>query len=483
VAGTHDAEVGGAGPVIGIGGIERRQQRAGVQDQCHYAGERTTGSVAVSAAPRPVGRAPQPYPGGDVRADRDHLKVKALTFKYGSIIESLPGYRLMPGGRYVDASWTPDFRRSGRLGGAGRYRAFVPDGIAGFEPQLSAATSALSERSGAAVRDLNTSASGLRPLEGLARQLLRSEALASSAIEGLRLSHRKLAQAEVEGEAGNFKALEVIANTRAMEEAVRIGSGSGDFTVDEVLAIHRELAVVPPLDRIAGQLREEQGWIGGDSPPDAAYVPPPSEHVPELMGDLCHFMSRDDLSVVAQAAIAHAQFETVHPFGDGNGRVGRCLIHVLFRRRGIAPTYVPPVSLVLGANKDAYIAGLENFRADEVDRWVAQFARAVEAAAEHARGFSSQVADLQADWTNRAEPMRADATARAIIEHLPSYPYITAAIAEQLTGRSRVAAINGLEHLNQAGILNRHRNQRKGDSWEAKELFALLDRFEASVKA
>ena len=381
-------------------------------------------------------------------------------------------------GRYESASWTPAFAHSGRRGGAGFYRAFIPDPVADFEPELSAATSALSERAGAAVRELNTSASALLPLEGLARQLLRSEALASSALEGLQLSHRKLARAEVEGKAGDFKAQEVLGNARAMEEAVRIGSETGNLTVDDIKSIHRTLAIVPPLDRIAGRLREEQGWIGGSSPPRAAYVPPPHEHVPRLISDLCDFMNRDDISPVAQAAIAHAQFETIHPFGDGNGRVGRCLIHVLFKRRGVAIRYVPPVSLVLGANKDAYIAGLEDFRADRVDDWVEQFARAVGIAAEHAETFSAQVADLQAEWRKRAEPMRADATARAIIDHLPSFPIITSAIAEQLTARTRVAAINGLDHLAEAGILTRHRNQRKGDSWEAKGLWNLLDRFE-----
>jgi Fic family protein len=385
-------------------------------------------------------------------------------------------------GRYEGASWAPDFARPGRFGGAGRYRAFVPDTVAHYDPELSAATSALSERAGAAVRELNSSASDLLPLEGLGRQLLRSEALASSAIEGLWLSHRKLARAEVEGEAGDFKAREVLGNARAMEEAVRIGSEAGDLAVDDILSIHRTLAIVPPLDRIAGRLREEQGWIGGSSPPNAVYVPPPHKHVPGLVVDLCNFMNREDISPVAQAAIAHAQFETIHPFGDGNGRVGRCLIHVLFRRRGISSTYVPPISLVLGANKDAYIAGLEDFRADEVDRWVAQFARAVEDAAEEARSFSAKVAGLQAEWVKRAEPMRTDATARVIVGHLASFPIITAAIAEQLTGRSRVAAINGLDHLTRAGILTRHRNQRRGDSWEAEELFALLDRFEAAVR-
>jgi Fic family protein len=383
--------------------------------------------------------------------------------------------------RYESASWAPDFERPGRASAAGRYRAFIPDPIADFEPPLSTATSALSERAGAAVRELNVSAGDLLPIEGLGRQLLRSEALASSAIEGLQISHRKLARAEIEGKAGDFKASEVLGNARAMEEAIKIGREARDLTVEDIRSIHRRLAIAPPLDRIAGQIRESQGWIGGSSPVHAAFVPPPDEHVPGLVADLCAFMNRDDVSPVAQAAISHAQFETIHPFGDGNGRVGRCLIHVLFQRRGIAPSYVPPVSLVLGANKDAYIAGLEDFRADEVDRWVAQFASAVEVAASQAKDFSADVADLQSEWIVRAEPMRADATARALIGHLPSHPILTAAIAEQLTGRSRVAAINGLEHLAQAGVLTRHRNQRKGDRWEAKELFARLNSFEVAA--
>jgi Fic family protein len=384
-------------------------------------------------------------------------------------------------GRYESASWAPDFEHPGRAGEAGRYRAFIPDSVADFRPALSAATSALSERAGTAVRELNISAGDLLPLEGLGRQLLRSEALASSAIEGLQISHRKLARAEIEGKAGDFKAREVLGNARAMEEAVQIGREPRDLTIEDIRSIHRRLAVAPPLDRIAGQIRESQGWIGGSSPVHAAFVPPPHEYVRGLVADLCAFMNRDDVSPVAQAAIAHAQFETIHPFGDGNGRVGRCLIHVLFQRRGIAPSYVPPVSLVLGANKDAYIAGLCDFRADEVDRWVAQFARAVEEAAKRARGFSAEVAELQAEWIERAEPMRADATARAIIGELPSYPIITAAIAQQITGRSRVTAINGLDHLARAGVLIRHRNQHRGDSWEVKELFTLLNSFEAAV--
>lgn len=386
-------------------------------------------------------------------------------------------------GRYEERVWEPSFAQSGRLHNRrGKYRAFVPGPIAELEPELSAATSAASEYAGAATRELNASATALRSLEGLGRLLLRSEALASSAIEELQLSHRKLARAEMEGEKGEYAAKEVLGNVRAMEEGIRIGAGAGRLTVDDIRVIHRALAIVAPLDRIAGEIREEQGWIGGWSPLAAAYVPPPHEYLPGLIDDLCEFMNRDGISPVAQAAIAHAQFETIHPFGDGNGRVGRCLIHVLFRRSEIAVNYVPPVSLVLGAKKDSYIAGLEAFRAGDIDRWVDQFAGAVEVAALHAEAFSAEIAQLQEQWIEQSGPMRSDAAARAIVDLLPAHPIVTAATVEQLTKRSRVTALNGLERLADAGILTRRRNQRKGDSWEAKELFTLLGKFEDRLR-
>jgi Fic family protein len=388
-----------------------------------------------------------------------------------------------PRGRYETASWTPDFARAGgRRGGAGTYRAFIPDPIGDFDPELSSSTFALAERAGSSVRELNAKEPALTPLEGLARQLLRSEALASSRIEGLSLSHRRLAQAEMEGEEGDFKAREVLGNMRAMEAAIQVGISSSEIVARDISEIHRALAIVPPLDRIAGQFREEQGWIGGASPPEADYVPPPPEHVGPLVDDLCTFANRDDISPVVQAAIAHAQFETIHPFGDGNGRVGRCLIHVLFLRRKIATRYVPPISLVLGANKDAYIAGLENFRDDQVDSWVAQFARAVEVASESAEDFSEQVSALQQEWAKRVGPMRSDAVALQIIEQLPSFPFLSTKMVQKRTGRSDVAALRALTRLEDAGILTRHRNRRKGDTWEAKELFTLLNSFEAAVK-
>jgi Fic family protein len=384
-------------------------------------------------------------------------------------------------GRYEELTWSPaaaGARKSERS--PRRYRAWIPASVADYEPVLQTATAALCERAGTEVRQLNANPAALLALEGLGRQLLRSEALASSQIEGLSISHRKLAEAEL-ADLANYRAREIVGTVRAMERALATASTDQTFTVESIEAIHREIEVVPPLDRIAGQIREEPSWIGGVDPSRAEYVGPPAKHVRPLLEDLCRFIERDDISPVAQAAIAHAQFETIHPFGDGNGRVGRCLIQAIFRRRGLAPSYVPPISIVLGAKKDVYISGIEAFRTEAIDSWVAYFAQATELAAMQARVFSEEVEALQSDWRALLAPIRADSAALALIDLLPRFPIVTAAAAEGEIDRSRRATITGLERLADAEILTRHRNQKKGDSWEAKELFALLDEFERRV--
>jgi Fic family protein len=396
-------------------------------------------------------------------------------------LEASAGPRQGGRGQYIELTWEPSASGSRKAERTPRrYRAWIPDAIADFEPSLRSSTASLCERAGVEVRQLNSEAAALMALEGLGRQLLRSESLASSQIEGLAISHRKLAAAEF-GNLANYKAREIVGTMRAMERALEIGAAPGRLTVESIQAIHREIAVVPPLDRIAGQIREEPSWIGGTDPSVAEYVGPPAEEVPGLLDDLCEFMDRDDISPIAQAAIAHAQFGLIHPFGDGNGRVGRCLIQVLLRRRGLAPRFVPPISIVLGSGKDAYISGIGAFRAGAVDDWVAYFARATESAALGSREFSEEVEDLQGDWRALMQPVRSDSAALALIDLLPRFPIVTAAAAEGEIDRSRRATITGLERLADAGVLTRHRNQKKGDSWEAKELFSLLEEFERRV--
>lgn len=363
------------------------------------------------------------------------------------------------------------------------YHAFVPDPISRLEVSLPgpvAQAISLAERQ---VDELNRSPPSLASLEVLARRLLRAESVASSRIEGLELSHRRLARAEAGGEiARDETALSVLGNVAAMERSVELGAAARPLGVADLLEIHCVLmAATHPS--IAGRFRVVQNWLGGSSinPARAEFVPPPPEHVLGLVEDLVAFVRRDDLPPVAQAAIAHAQFETIHPFADGNGRVGRALVHVVLRRRGLAPSYVPPVSLLLAADARAYVAGLTAYRNAGLGEWLVLFAKAVELSARKAKELASRLAVIQDDWRRRAGRPRRDSAAEALIRELPARPIVTLATAAEMTGRSKQAANQALAVLERAGVLRELTLGKRNRAWEARELFDLIDDFEREL--
>ncbi|MGH9112732.1 MAG: Fic family protein, partial [Acidimicrobiales bacterium] len=248
------------------------------------------------------------------------------------------------------------------------YDAYLPDPLAGWNMTIPADVAADIADAEAAVRRLNDAGTTHVSLEGLARFLLRAESVASSMIEGLAAAPRRLVSAEVAlvqgGDAGDQVAAEVLANIAAMQSAVDLAATADPFGLADLLAIHGTLMDRSPTPQVGRQVRTEQNWIGGSSynPCRAAFVPPPPDYVSGLLDDLLAYVSGDDHSPLVQAALAHAQFETIHPFADGNGRTGRALVHLVLRRRGLAPAFVPPVSLVLATGFDTYIGGLTSFR-------------------------------------------------------------------------------------------------------------------------
>ena len=253
----------------------------------------------------------------------------------------------------------------------------------------------------------------------MGRQLLRSEALASSQIEGLSISHRKLAEADLSDREGHHKAADILGAIRAMGRAMAVGGEARLLDIETVTMLHAELATVPPLDQIAGQLREQASWIGGSTPATAEFVGPPHGEVEPLLRDLCEFMNREDISPIPQAAIAHASSRrSTH--SRRQCRVGRCLIHVLFRRRGVAPQYVPPISSSR-RKKDAYVPA-RGLPSGELDQWVSYFSRAV--GARRGNAVLRLGGRAQEDWRDRGgrcgatQPCSADRlTARVSRDH------------------------------------------------------------------
>jgi Fic family protein len=323
-------------------------------------------------------------------------------------------------------------------------------------------------------------------LAALAGNLLRSEAIASSRIEGLVLSHKRLARAAYSGDrhcGGDRRVAEILANVSAMEQAVALGTRAGPIGVGDIQGIHRTL-LCSTFDDIAGIVRDSQNWIGGSDyhPLDAAFVPPPPEHVGPLLEDLCDFVGREDIAPVAQAAIAHAQFETIHPFADGNGRVGRALVHMILRRRHESVRYTPPISLVLASEPKTYIGGLVDYREGRLSDWCTVFAAATRDAAAKAAELSHRIESLQQSWIERLGNPRRDSAVRQLIASLPAQPVIDVAAGQRLTGKSHVAVGRALGALEKADVLRPSSERKWGRLWECDALLELVSDFERQIK-
>jgi Fic family protein len=164
------------------------------------------------------------------------------------------------------------------------------------------------------------------------------------------------------------------------------------------------------------------------------------------MAGLCAFCSSETLPAVAQAAIAHAQFETIHPFADGNGRTGRALIQLVLRRRGLAVHVLPPISLVLATWAGDYIGGLtatryrgpatgQDARAG-LNLWVRRFAGACRRAVRDAASFEERVQQIRGEWRSLLGSIRANSATDLLITAIPWAPVLTVGGAAALIGRS-----------------------------------------------
>lgn len=386
---------------------------------------------------------------------------------------------------YVDLLWVPqeDAQLSRKDRKPGSYRAFVPDELGEELPALSRdAQQAVEDALAILARADERIGTRSRYLNHL---LIRSESISSSWIEGNRVTPKKLAIAELLQQ-GTRVALDVVANVRATEDAIaQLADRARSVMVSD---IERLQHTIEP--KLQSGLRQEQNWVGGSgwSPLRADFVPPPETEVRRLLGDLAQFITRTEGNPVTRAAIAHAQFETIHPFIDGNGRTGRALIHTVLRRADALRNTLIPISTVFAGDTNAYIAGLTAFRAEpsRVDEWVIAFAQATELAAGNAIRLVDDVAVLDARTYDElvrhrasfgvspAKP-RQDAVSLKIIEALAADPVLTIESVSQRYGISTTAAHRALVELADAGILGRNKDQKgRLICWTADRHLALV---------
>jgi Fic family protein len=381
------------------------------------------------------------------------------------------------------------------------YEAYLPDLLSDRKLLFEGSTAADIADAERAIAVMDAEASTLVDTEALARILLRAECVASSRIEGLEVGARRLLRAEAAIDLGeepdDVTAAEVLGNIDAMASAIRNIGPEDAITVDIILDFHRRLLSGTRLEAYAGSIRSEQNWIGGSdfNPCSAAFIPPPPEHVRDLLEDLCEFCNDDALPAVAQAAMAHAQFETIHPFVDGNGRTGRALIHFVLRKRGLATRVLPPISLVLATWANDYVDGLQETRyrgpassaaaQNGTNLWVARFAAACVRAAADAADFEKRSRQLQEEWRAKVGPVRANSATDLLLRALPGAPLITVSSAAALIGRTFAPANDAVKRLESAEILRPISIGRRNRAFEATgviETFTALERQLASPR-
>ena len=351
---------------------------------------------------------------------------------------------------------------------SGPFRSFVPARLMESPLALEHETEHLLAR---AERDVRSLPDHGTDLAAVARFLLRSEAIASSRIEGIAPSPKHVALAELgqreKVEGVSDPARLVANNMTVVREATTQLAQLAQVTIDGIVQLHRSLLVDQP--ELHG-LRTRQNWIGGSTwhPLDADFVPPAPERVSELMADLVGYMNTASHAPLVQAALTHAQFETIHPFSDGNGRVGRALIHTVLARRGVSVGAVLPISLVFSTFSDRYVSALQRFRTDDTatsrNQWVRFFAEAAIDACAQAHVLAEDLTDLRAQWQEKlslarrhrgaSRALRKDSVTGQILADLMATPVLTVDTVQRIHGPSRPAAQRGLDELADAGILH-----------------------------
>ncbi|MBP1325379.1 Fic family protein [Leucobacter exalbidus] len=358
----------------------------------------------------------------------------------------------------------------------GDYQAAVLPLIADLDVHLDAETLAAADDASAELARFDSEVGSITA--PFASVLLRTESASSSEVEKLTSSAKQVALAELDAaKSGNARL--VVGNVRAMQAALEL---SESINEDAIIAMQRAL-LYESAPEYTGKFREEPVWIGGGSisPHAASFVPPHNDRVPSLMADLVQFCARTDLPVLAHAALAHAQFETIHPFSDGNGRTGRALLHSMLRHGRLTRNVTVPVSAGLLSDTDGYFRALTSYRNGDPSPIILAFADAVFAGINNGRTLVEELQAIAAGWANTA-PARRGSAGVAIRELLLRQPVITAQIVADELGVSFVSATATIERLVAAGALVQTNDYKRNRIWHTPEVLAALDRFGARAR-
>lgn len=365
-------------------------------------------------------------------------------------------------------------------------RAFVPFTLPPSAPALSADGFAASNRAAELALARLSGVSGLVPsVDWLLYGAVRKEALLTSQIEGTQASLADLFDEEAGFAVSNGDDVEEVTNYlrafRYVQDTLRDPAGL-PVSVRLLCETHRLLLDgVRGQNKQPGELRRSQNWIGGTRPGNAVFVPPPPERVPELLSDLerfIHAAPEAALPPLVRMALVHAQFETIHPFLDGNGRIGRLLIAVLLEHWGVLSEPLLYLSGYLKQHQAEYYRRLSAIRTEgDWEGWIDFFLEGVtEAATEAERGIVAIASQVAADRRRLlAEPKATPASYR-LFELLPMMPRFSIERVRQALDTSFPTATAAVRVLETLGIVSELTGQKKNRSYSYQAYVDLLTR-------
>ena len=322
-----------------------------------------------------------------------------------------------------------------------------------------------------------------KTLKSLERLLIRTESISSSKIENLHATSEEYARA-LYGNNSNSSAVAMVAGTNALIALIDSVGTSKSITDSALKSAHRTLMKdVPREQETAGQYRRVQNWIDGSnhSPLGAIFVPPPPENVEGLMKDLLIFANRDDVPVLVQAAITHAQFETIHPFTDGNGRIGRALVNAIFRRRRVTTRVVVPIASFLVANRKAYFDDLNTYRDGHIENLLSRFINAAHIASVEAHRTAATLDGFDASWKKKLGTIRTGSSTSKLLERLISNPVFSAEELVGLIGKNPSSIYNAISRLHDVGILTPLSDRKRNQIWGAVDVLQELEELDHRI--
>ena len=362
-------------------------------------------------------------------------------------------------------------------------QAFVPNTLPPAAPPLSADSYDSQNRTAELTLARLAGVSGLVPsVDWLLYSAIRKEALLTSQIEGTQATLIDLFDEEAGFEVSNTDDVEEVTNYlrayRLVRDNLRDPKGL-PISVRLICDAHRLLLDgVRGAGRQPGELRRSQNWIGGTRPGNAVFVPPPAGHVEDLLGDLERFVhaSAPALPPLVNIALVHAQFETIHPFLDGNGRIGRLLIAALLEYWGLLPEPLMYLSSYLKQHQMEYYRRLGVIRTEgNWEAWISFFLEGVAVAATEAERSIIEIASLVASHRRLLleSPKAGPATYR-LFELLPMMPRFTVERVRQKLATTFPTANAAVKTLADLGIVAEMTGQKKNRSFGYQPYIALL---------